>query len=172
MSEQPQMPETSPPLPEIVGQLPTREDTEAAIKALRKAGFRHADLSVLDSHQSLEAAHRSPFHENLVGLIGEVKYIGPLTTAGLLAIATGPVGATISAVAGAGVAAMALREALDQVEATPDNEAFARAVEQGAILLWVSCRDAAAETRAREILLSHQARDIHRHQRPARSPEA
>lgn len=171
MTEDHQAPEQRPlPLPEIVGLFSSREDLEAVVKSLRAAGFRHADLSLLDTHEALEAAEDIPWHEKLgglVGLIGEAKYILPITTAGLLAIATGPVGAAISAAAGAGVAAMALREALDVVEATPDNEAFVRALEQGAVLLWVSCRDAAAEAKARDILLRHNARNVHRHQRPA-----
>jgi len=166
VSEQPRTPEaTSSPLPEIVGQFASRQDLEGAVKSLRAAGFRHADLSVLDTHESLDAIEKAPWYEHLVGLVGEAKYIGPITTAGFLTVATGPVGAAISAVAGAGVAAMALREALDQVEATPDNEAFARALEQGAVLLWVSCADTAAEERARDILLRHNGRFVHRHQR-------
>lgn len=167
MSEQSPQPETAAPLPEIVGQFGRREDFEAAVQALHEAGFEHADLSVLDSHEALEASEQEPWHERLVGLVGEVKYIGPLTTAGFLAIATGPVGVAISAAVGAGVAAFALREALEQVEATPQSEAFARALEQGAVLLWVACADAAAEARAREILLRHDARDVHLHRRPA-----
>ncbi|MDF2094902.1 hypothetical protein [Aquibaculum arenosum] len=158
------------PLPEIVGQFGTREEFEAAIAALLANGFAHADLSVLDSHEALEAAQDEPWHERLSGMVGEVKYIGPLTTAGFLAVATGPVGAAISVAVGAGVAAMALREALDQVEATPHSETFARALEQGAVLLWVACADAAAEAQARDILLRHGARDVHLHQRKADIP--
>ena len=112
MSEEYQAPEQPAlPLPEIVGLFSSREDLEAAVKSLRAAGFRHADLSVLDTHEALEAAEDIPWHDKLgglVGLIGEAKYILPITTAGLLAIATGPVGAAISAVAGAGVAAKAV----------------------------------------------------------------
>lgn len=165
MSDESPKPESVTPIPEIVGQFSRREEFEAAVKALRQAGFDHADLSVLDSHEALEAAEDEPWYDRLTGLVGEVKYAGPLTTAGFLAIATGPVGAAISAAIGAGVAAFAIREALDQVEATPDNEAFARALEQGAVLLWVACADAAAEAKARDILLRHGARDVHLHKR-------
>jgi len=173
VNEQPQAPDAAPlPFPEIVGTFSSREDLEAAVKTLRAAGFGHTDLSILDTHESLDAFEQAPWYEHFVGLVGEAKYIGPLTTAGFLAVATGPVGAAISAVAGAGVAAMALREALDQVEATPDNDAFARALEQGAVLLWVACGDSTAEERARDILLHHNARFVHRHQRPAPQAEA
>lgn len=159
------------PLPEIVGQFGRREDFEAAVAVLREAGFEHADLSVLDSHEALEAAEQEPWYERMAGVVGEVRYIGPITTAGFIAVATGPVGAAIAAAIGAGVAAFALREALEQIQATPQSEAFARALEQGAVLLWVACADAAAEARARDILLRHGARDVHLHRRQGAGAE-
>ena len=36
------------------------------------------------------------WQETLGGLVGEINYVGPLTAAGLIAIATGPVGAAIA----------------------------------------------------------------------------
>ena len=82
MNEQPQAPDAAPlPFPEIVGTFSSREDLEAAVKTLRAAGFGHTDLSILDTHESLDAFEQAPWYEHFVGLVGEAKYIGPLTTA-------------------------------------------------------------------------------------------
>lgn len=153
--------------PELVGRFADRESFTAAVTALKAAGFQPADLSVLDTHESLSASERpsEAWKESLAGMVGEIKYIGPLTAAGLIAIATGPVGAAISGLMAAGITGAALHEFLTDLRATPHTEAFARALERGAVLLWVAVPTDEREQAAQEILQANGAEDIHLHSR-------
>jgi len=153
---------------EVVGRFATREAVAAAVKDLLAAGFERSDLSVLDTHESLDAAGEpgEAWRNALAALAGEIKYVGPITAAGLIAIATGPIGATIAAAAAAGLSGVALAEFLDTIRATPHTESFARALEAGAVMLWVRADDPARQARAQEILRRHGAEDVHLHRRP------
>ena len=153
---------------EVVGRFAGREPFMAAVKELLEAGFGHADLSVLDTHESISAAGTpgEAWRETLAGLAGEINYVGPITAAGLIGIATGPVGAAVSAAVAAGFTGAALAELLAQVRATPHTESFARALEAGALLLWVRARDPERQAKASEILARHGAADVHLHARP------
>lgn len=154
---------------EVVGRFAAREAFTAAVEELLGAGFAPADLSVLDTHESLSAAGTpgEAWQEALAGLVGEIKYVGPITAAGLIAIATGPVGAAISATVAAGLTGAALSEILGTIRATPHTESFARALESGALLLWVRVKSAEREAEASDILRRHRAADVHRHDRRA-----
>lgn len=150
---------------EVAGSFSTKESFTAVVKALTAAGFGHEALSVLDTHESLSAAG-SPseaWQESLAGLVGEITYVGPLTAAGLIAIASGPIGAAVAGAMAAGLTGAALVELLDEVRATPHTEAFARALEAGAILLWVWVEDEAEAAKAEALLTAHGAADVHRH---------
>lgn len=152
---------------EVVGRFAERADFTAAVEALLAAGFETSDLSVLDTHESLSAAGSSgaAWQEALAGLVGEIKYVGPLTAAGLIGIATGPVGAAVSAAMAAGLTGAAVAELLETVRATPHTEAFARALESGAVLLWVRAETDDRKARASDILRRHGAADVHTHRR-------
>jgi len=154
---------------EIVGRFSDREAFTAAVGALSAAGFEHSDLSVLDTHESISAsaAQSEVWKESLSSLVGEIKYVGPLTAAGLIAIATGPVGMAVAATMAAGITGAALHELLEKIRATPHAEAFARALEHGAVLLWVAAETPERQSQAREILKRHGAADVHVHQRAA-----
>jgi len=154
---------------EVVGRFADAESFKAGVEALRAAGFEHSDLSVLDTHESLSASERpsEAWKQSLAGLVGEVKYVGPLTTAGLIAIATGQIGMAVAGVVAAGVTGVALRELLEDIKATPHTEAFARALEGGAVLLWVAADTPERQAEAGEILSRHGAADVHTHRRPA-----
>ena len=154
---------------EVVGRFAGREGFTAAVEELVQAGFALSDLSVLDTHEALSAAGTSgeAWQSALAGLVGEIKYVGPITAAGLIGIATGPVGAAVSAAVAAGLTGAALAELLETVRATPHTESFARALEAGALLLWVRAEDPEGEAKASEILTRHGAQDVHRHERPA-----
>ena len=154
---------------EVVGRFARQEGFTAAVEELLRADFGPSDLSVLDTHEALGAAGSSgeAWQSVLAGLVGEIKYVGPITAAGLIGIATGPVGAAISAAVAAGLTGAALAELLETVRATPHTESFARALEAGALLLWVRVDDAEREAMANEILSRHGAADVHRHQHPA-----
>lgn len=154
---------------EIVGRFADRESFAAAVADLRDAGFGHDDLSVLDSHESIDASEEpgEAWKETLASMAGDIKYVGPLTTAGLIAIATGPVGMAIAGLAAAGLTGIALHELLEKVRATPHTEDFARALEHGAVLLWVAVDSPEREAAARDILARRGAADLHLHRRSA-----
>ena len=153
--------------PEVVGRFADRESFKSAVEELRAAGFARSDLSVLDTRESLSASESTgeAWAQTLAGLIGEVKYLGPLTAAGLIMIASGPVGAAVSGVVAAGLTGLALRELLDDIKATPHTEAFARALEYGAVLLWVRAASSERQQTASTLLTKHGAADVHVHLR-------
>ncbi len=152
---------------EVVGRFAERESFTAAVEALLAEGFAASDLSVLDTREALSAAGTSgaAWQEALSALTGEIKYVGPLTDAGLIGIATGPIGAAVSATVAAGVTGAALVELLKTVLATPHTESFARALEAGAVMLWVHAETGDREKRASECLRRHGAADVHTHRR-------
>ena len=143
--------------PELVGRFADRESFKSAVEDLRAAGFERSDLSVLDTRESLSASESAgdAWAQTLAGLIGEVKYLGPLTAAGLIMIASGPVGAAVSGIVAAGITGLALRELLDDIKATPHTEAFARALEHGAVLLWVRAETDERQTIAKKVVGRH-----------------
>ncbi|MFQ5774510.1 MAG: hypothetical protein ACE5GS_08345 [Kiloniellaceae bacterium] len=153
---------------EVVGRFAARDPFTAAVRDLLAAGFAPSELSVLDTHESIGAAgpQGEAWKQALAGLVGEVNYVGPITAAGLIAIATGPIGAAIAGAVAAGLTGAALAELLDTVRATPHTESFARALEAGALLLWVRAEDPERQAEAREILTRHGAEDVHLHTRP------
>jgi hypothetical protein len=113
---------------EVVGLFRDRASFEAAIAALLAAGFERADLSVLASHESLDAAGTpgKPWRDVLVALVGDLKYEGPLVASGLIFLAGGPVTATLAAVAAPAVGGLAAEEFLEEVTAQPHTDDLAR----------------------------------------------
>ena len=154
---------------EVVGVFSLRSDFDKAVSALLAAGFSRSDLSVLASHDSLEAASADAqsWKNRLVGLLGELKYEGPLVTAGLIAIAAGSVGAVLGGLIAAGVGGAAVKELMEEVTARPHSAEFAAALAGGSILLWVDVPNAAAETQATALLSSLGATNIHTNERAA-----
>lgn len=150
---------------EVAGNFATKESFTAAVKALKAIGFGHDDVSVLDTHESLSAAGKpsEAWQEALAGMVGEINYVGPLTAAGFIAVASGPVGAAVAGAMAAGLTGAALVDLLEEVRATPHTEAFARALEAGAILLWVCVKNEEQASQAEAVLAEHGASDIHRH---------
>jgi hypothetical protein len=152
---------------EIVGTFSDREHFQAAIDRLIKAGFSRADLSVLSSHDSLDIVGDvtgqpgKPWRDVLTALVSEVKYEGPLVAAGLIALAAGPVGATIAGLVAAGVGGVAFKELLDEISAIPDSDDFARALAAGSVILWVMVRDQLEEERAKAVLRDSAAQNVH-----------
>jgi len=154
-------------LREVVALFSDRTGFEGAVEALLNGGFQRTDLSVLSSHQSLDAAGSAgrAWDDAVTGLVGEIKYEGPLVTAGLIAIAAGPVGAAIAGIIAAGVGGAAIKELLDEVTARPHSEEFARALEAGSVILWVACDSDAAERNAHALLAKAGGTNIHAHNR-------
>src|SRR5512134_890885 len=148
---------------EVVGLFADRESFDRAVAALLSSGFERADLSVLASHESLEAAGRpgKSWGEAMLALVGELKYEGPLVASGAIFLAGGPVAATIAGVIGAAVGGAALVDLLGEVTAQPHTEDFARSLAAGSVILWVRAPDEARQAKARDILTSCGADNVH-----------
>jgi hypothetical protein len=154
---------------EVVGVFSQRSDFDSAVSTLLSNGFSRSDLSVLASHDSLDAASAEAlsWKNRLVGLLGELKYEGPLVTAGFIAIAAGSVGAVIGGLIAAGVGGVALKELMEEVTAHPHSAEFAAALAAGSVLLWIDVPNQSAEERAKAILTSSGASNIHTNERQA-----
>ena len=150
---------------EIVGVFADTAGFERAVRQLIEKGFTETDLSVLSSHESIDAAKpdgRSP-RDVMVALLGELRFEAPLVAAGAILLAGGPLAATIAAVIGAGLGGIALKEVLEEVTSTPNPEAFVSAVEAGGIVLWVRIQDKEQEQRAVAILNQCGGWNVHLH---------
>lgn len=152
---------------EVTGIISRREDFDTAVQALQAAGFGHADISVLTSHESLDASDpkNASWKESLVGLLGELRYQGPLVAAGFIALIAEPVVAAAAVAVAAGIGGAAIKELLDEVTAVPHADAFAKALAEGQLLLWVYAADEAREAEAKRILAAANASQIHTNER-------
>ena len=161
-----------PVVREAVASFPDRAHFRQAVSALLAAGFRPDDLSVLASHQPLTVAEADPGELVAAGLSDEIKYIGPLTVAGIILVSSGPIGVTVAALVGAGLGGAALKELFDRYTAPRHAEVFAAALKAGAALLWVRCEDSERELRALRILEEAGGQHVHLHGRPSHPGEA
>lgn len=152
---------------EVVGLFADRPAFEAAVHHLLESGFARPDLSVLDSHESLEAAGApgKPFKDVLTALVGEIKYEGPLVASGAILLAGGPTAALVASVIGAATAGVVAKDVLDEVTASPHTENFANALDAGGVILWVACADEAHERKALKILEQFSGANVHIHER-------
>ena len=155
-----------PVVREAVASFPDREHFRQAVSALLAAGFVPSDLSVLASHRPLTAAEEERGELIAAGLSDELKYIAPLTVAGIVLISGGPIAATVAALVGAGLGGAALKELFDDYTASPHRAEFTAALEAGAALRWVRCADAELELRALRLLEEAGGRHVHVHGRP------
>jgi len=171
------MTDPSPHFPiirEAVASFPDREHLHRAVSHLLAAGFAASDLSVLASHDSLPAAGEPGGPEPKLlpaGLADEIKYIAPLTVAGIILLSGGPIAASVAALVGAGLGGAALKELFDDYTAPRHSEDFKAALEAGAALLWVRCEDSQRELTATRILEEARGRHVHVHGRPPRAGE-
>ena len=171
------MSEASTPFPvirEAVASFPDREHFRNAVSALLAGGFARDDLSVLASHDSLavtDEAAGTPKEVMRAGLSDEIKYIAPLTVAGIIVLSGGPIALTVAALVGAGLGGAALKEFFDDYSAAHHSENFAEALKAGAALLWVRCPDPNSELAATRILEEAGGQHVHVHGRSARPEE-
>ncbi|MCP5366773.1 MAG: hypothetical protein H6907_10210 [Hyphomicrobiales bacterium] len=157
--------ETPNPVREAVGHFADRASFEGAVAALQAAGFDRTDLSVLSSHESIDAAGREgmPWQDAVRALVGELKYEVPLVASGAIVLAGGPVAATIAGIFGAATAGVAAKEVLDEVTAAPHTEDFARALDAGSVILWVAVAGDAQEKAALGVLRENGGQNVHIH---------
>ena len=156
---------SDPPKREVVGVFADREQFEAAIRALLAAGYERRDLSVLASHESLDAAGKpsKPWKDAITALVGEVKYEVPLVASGAILLAGGSVAALIAGLVGATVGGMAVKEVLDEVTSSPHTDDFARALNAGSVILWVQIPHGEKESISATILEECGATNVHTH---------
>lgn len=150
---------------EVVGLFAERTSFENAIKGLINAGFERSDLSLLSSHESLEAAGEpgKPLHDVLRALVGELKFEAPLVASGAIFLAGGPVAASVAALIGAATGVVAVKEVIEGVTSTPHTEDFARSLEAGSVILWVRASTPEREDAASRVLTDNGASNVHVH---------
>jgi hypothetical protein len=151
---------------EIVGLFAERDAFEAAIKALSETGFERSDLSLLASHESLEAAGEpgKPWQDVLRALVGELKFEAPLVASGAIFLAGGPIAATVAALIGTATGVIAAKEVIEGVTSTPHTEDFARSLEAGSVILWVRAATPEREQVATEVLNRCGGSNVHVHE--------
>ena len=140
-----------------------RATFESAVTTLLDAGFERPDLSVLASHESLDAAGRpgKPWREALPALLGELKYEGPLVASGAIVLAGGPTAALLAGAIGAAVGGLAIRELLEEVTAKPHREDFARSLHVGSVILWVRADTEERRALAQRLLAEAGGTNVH-----------
>lgn len=148
---------------EVVGVFSDRVQFEAAVNALTVAGFERSDLSVLASHESVDAAGEPAkrWQDAIAAMVGEVKYEVPLVASGVIFLAGGATAAVIAGLIGAAVGGIALKEVLEEVTAAPHTEDFARALETGSAVLWIQISHREKEAVATSILGECGASNVH-----------
>jgi hypothetical protein len=157
-----------PIIREAVASFPDREHFRNAVTALLAGGFERSDLSILASHDSLAFAEEPAGTRKEVlraGLSDEIKYIAPLTVAGIIVLSGGPIAIALAALVGAGLGGAALKELFDDYTASRHSEDFAAALKAGSVLLWVRCRDPDSELAATRILEEAGGMHVHVHGR-------
>jgi hypothetical protein len=165
--------ENFPVIREAVASFADQKHFRQAVGDLLTAGFEPSDLSVLAAHESLDVAggvagYRKEPHSWLPsGLADEMKYLAPLTIAGIIVLSGGPVAAGIAALVSAGLGGAAVKEILDRYTAGQHSEEFAAALHAGAVLLWARCTDPECELSATRILEAAGGRFVHIHGRPS-----
>lgn len=163
-------PASFPVVREAVASFPDRAHFHRAVSNLLAAGFATSDLSVLASHDSLTVAGEPDAGRPTLlpaGLSDEIKYIGPLTVAGIVVLSGGPIAVAVAALVGAGLGGAALKELFDDYTAPRHRDDFNAALQAGAALLWVRCEDPDRELTATRILEEAGGRHVHVHGRPA-----
>jgi hypothetical protein len=148
---------------EAVGVFAERESFQAAVDELKSTGFDHADLSVLATHEAIEAAstEKESWREVFNAFVNEIRYEHPLFASSMIFLAGGPVTATIAGIIAAAVGTLAVKDIIDEVVARPHTEEFTEAVEAGGAILWVRCPSVERERDAMAILEKNGATNVH-----------
>jgi len=174
---------------EAVGVFHDAATLEDAVDELMVAGFDRAEISLLASekavveklgHQYRKVAEleddpkaaRAAFVEkdSLVeaysSVIGGLAYVGALAAAGVVVASGGTLGAAILGAALAGGGGGLLGAVINGWFSRRHADHIQEQLKKGGLLLWVHIRDDEHEKRARRILESHSAADVHVHELP------
>jgi hypothetical protein len=159
----------------VFGIYPDRPSVEEAVEALRAAGFRGTDISVLfqDNQGSKDFAHekntKAPEGATAGGIVGGISgsVLGWLTGIGALAIpglgplvAAGPIVAAVAGVGAVGAVGGILGALVGL--GVPEYEAkrFEGRIKQGGVLMSVHCDDADWVRRAKDLMRRSGAEGI------------
>jgi hypothetical protein len=148
---------------EAVGLIARQGQFEQVVRALLAAGFERTDLSVLASHESLDAADKpaTPWRDVLMTLLGDVRVESALVASGAVFLAGGPLAATVAALIGAAVGGLAAKDVLQEVTSQPHTEEFARSLAAGGLVLWVRAGTPQQLAAALDILHAKGAGNVH-----------
>ncbi|MCC3305894.1 hypothetical protein [Sneathiella sp. HT1-7] len=162
------------------------ESLQAAIDELESSGFDRADLSLLAGETTVEEKLGHAYTKvaelednpdvptiayiptESIGeaegaLIGTPMYIAAATTAGIMAVAGGPIALTIAAVAAAGAAGGLIGTVLATFLDKHHADYLQDQLDHGGLVLWVRARDEPHGQEAVTILKKHSAHDVHLH---------
>jgi outer membrane lipoprotein SlyB len=176
-------------LREAVGVFHKVEDLQAAIDELLSSGFDRAELSLLASEHAVDeklggvSSRNVDFEDDPSvprgvyvspeaigaaegGLVGGLAYVGSVATAGIIALAGGPLTAIILGAVVVGAAGGLLGTGLAELVGHRRAAYFQEQLDRGGLLLWVRTWDKPREKRAVEILAHHSGRDVHVHSVP------
>jgi len=165
------------------------EHLQTAIDELESSGFDRAEISLLAGSGAIESklGHVYEKVEELeddakvprsayvstesIGdaegaLIGGLFYIGALTAIGAVVASGGALLSVLAAAAVAGGAGGMAGAALAALVGQHHANYLQEQLDRGGLLLWVSTRDTAHVTRAKEILKRNSAHDVHIHKLP------
>jgi len=175
---------------EAVAVFDDAESLQEAIDVLLSSGFARADLSLLASEpvvveklghkykkvQELEDDAKVPrsayvstesIGDAQGGLVGGLAYIGAVAAAGAIVASGGTIASAFAAAALAGGAGGMFGSGLAKWVGDRHADNLQAQIDKGGLLLWVRTWDEAQEARARDILASHSAHDVHIHGLPA-----
>jgi hypothetical protein len=171
---------------EAVAVFDDADSLEAAIDDLMSHGFDRAEISLLASEAAVEEklGHRFEKVSELEdddrvphtayvstesrgdaegGLVGGLMYIGALAAAGATVASGGTLGAAIAGAAAMGGAGGLIGAVLAKFIEDQHAAHLEEQIDRGGLLLWVRTRDSAQEAKAKEILKTHSAHDVHLH---------
>ena len=170
---------------EAVGLFASSDALQGAIDELLSSGFDRADLSLLGSEDAIEkvvghAFKRAELEDNpatprgvyvspdAVGtaegsLISALAYVSGVATAGMIALAGGPLSLIVIGAGFAGGAGGLLGAGLAKIVGDARAADIHSHLNAGGLLLWVRTWNLDDEGRAVGILAKHSGRDIHVH---------
>jgi hypothetical protein len=148
---------------EAVGLIASRDQFEEVVRALLQAGFARTDVSVLASHESLDATGdpATPWRDVMLRLLGDVRVESALVASGAVFLAGGALAATLAALIGAAVGGVALKDVVEEVTSQPHHAEFVRSLAAGGLVLWVRADTPERLVAALEILRAKGAGNVH-----------
>jgi hypothetical protein len=178
--------EESNQIREAVGVFGDAAAMQKAIEDLLSSGFKHADLSLLASEETVDKklghkykkvteieddaavpriryVSQDAISEGEYVFTGGLVILGALSAAGIIVASGGAlVGAFTGAALGAGTWGL-LGELLAKFIGAQHAEYVQEQLTHGGLLLWVRCSNLERENSAMEILSRHSGRDVHMH---------